>query len=122
VAVLVTRGEAILLVQRDNEPALGLWSLPGGYVDVGEDPVRAAVRECREETGLDVEIEALVDVLHAEGDTGADIVIVYTGTAAGGDLIAGDDARAAGYFPRQDLPPLAFTTTRRALQHWQHGD
>lgn len=119
VAVLVTQGENVLLVQRDNEPAQGLWSLPGGYVDAGEDPLQAAVRECCEETGLTIDIRGLLDVLHADGEAGADIVIVYEGEEVGGTLKAGDDARTVGFHPRNDLPPLAFTATRRALEHGQ---
>ena len=121
VAVLVVKREAILLVQRDNEPAEGLWSLPGGFVDAGEDPRAAAVRECREETGLQIRITGIVDIIHANEDGGADIVIVFTGVEEAGSLVAGDDARAAVFFAPKRFPELAFEATRRAIAAWQHA-
>jgi ADP-ribose pyrophosphatase YjhB (NUDIX family) len=93
-----------------------MWSFPAGFVDAGEDPMRAAERECLEETGLVVQATSLLDVIAGrEHERGADIVIVYTAQVTGGDLCAGDDADRVDYFPRGSLPPLAFQATRLAL-------
>ena len=62
-AVLVEDDGQVLLVRRANEPQRGLWTLPAGFVDAGEDPVLAAERECLEETGLRVKITGLLDVI-----------------------------------------------------------
>jgi 8-oxo-dGTP diphosphatase len=114
--VLVEIDGAVLLVKRGNEPQSGLWSFPAGFVDAWEDPARAAERECREETGLEVHVTALVDVIAGrEHSSGADIVIVYRAEITGGALSAGDDALEAAFFPRQSLPPLAFRATRLVL-------
>src|SRR5690606_11928467 len=79
--VFVTDGERVLLVQRAVNPQRGKWSLPAGYIDYGEDPREAAVREVEEETGLRVSISRLIDVLgpdsRAEGP--ASIVILFEG-------------------------------------------
>jgi ADP-ribose pyrophosphatase YjhB (NUDIX family) len=116
VEILVERGDEVLLVLRLNEPGQGMWSLPGGYMDADEDPARAAERECREETGLDVEITHLLDVLSdREFPNSADIVIAYAARIRGGILKAGDDAGQAEFFPRADLPPVAFRVARRVL-------
>ena len=53
-AVLVEQDGRVLLVRRVNEPYRGLWTLPAGFIDAGEDPAQAAERECLEETGLTV--------------------------------------------------------------------
>jgi 8-oxo-dGTP diphosphatase len=123
-ALLVTNSRNhILLARRAWEPQQGLWSLPAGFVDYGESPAEAAARECKEETGLAVEIQGLVDVIAGrEHARGADIVIVYRGRILGGDLVADDDAAEVGFFPLNDLPPLAFEATHRAVALWQEMD
>ena len=117
-AVLVEKDGAVLLVRRGIEPQAGLWSVPAGFIDAWEDPARAAERECREETGLEVQATALLDVIGGrEHSRGADIVIAYRAVIVGGTLQAGDDAAQAGFFPRSALPPLAFRATRVILSH-----
>jgi len=106
----------VLLNRRVNEPYRGKWSLPAGFVDAHEDPARAAERECLEETGLQVRVTGLLDVLAGrEHSHGADIFIVYIADIVGGMLQAGDDADDAAFFPLDHLPPLAFATTQCVL-------
>lgn len=115
-AVLVEQDGRILLVRRVNEPYQGLWTLPAGFVDAGEDPARAAERECLEETGLSVRVKRVLDVIAGrEHERGADIVIAYRGEVISGILSPGDDADAADWFTREELPPLAFTATQKIL-------
>lgn len=116
VAVLVEQEGKILLVQRANEPFRGLWTLPAGFVNAGEDPAAAAVRECLEETGLVVEITGLIEIVSGrEHPRGSDFVIFYTGQFADGQLRAADDAAAADWFERGKLPELAFKSTAHIL-------
>jgi ADP-ribose pyrophosphatase YjhB (NUDIX family) len=113
-AVLVIQDGAVLLVRRAVDPARGLWTLPAGFVDAGEDPAEAAARECLEETGLEVRITGLLDVLFGqEHPRGAHIVIFYRAEVAGGDLAPADDVDQAAFFKPNALPPLAFSTTQR---------
>lgn len=121
-AILATdQDRRLLLVLRGVEPQAGTWSLPAGFVDYGEAPDAAAIRECREETGLEVEILEIVDIIAGrEHARGADIVIIYRGRITGGDLQAADDAAEARFFaPGDNLPPLAFKATTRAVSYWQ---
>src|SRR6478672_6998818 len=60
--VLIERAGALLFIRRTVDPGRGLWCFPGGFVDFGEDPLQAAMRECREETGLVVEQLRLLEV------------------------------------------------------------
>lgn len=117
VAVLVEREDGrVLLVRRVNEPFKGLWTLPAGFVNAEEDPAVAAVRECREETGLSVEITGILCIRAGrEHSRGSDFVIFYRGQAQGGELRADDDADDAGWFERGNLPPLAFQSTKDVL-------
>ncbi len=116
VAVLVEQDHKVLLVRRANEPFRGLWSLPAGFVDAGEDPAEAAARECLEETKLRVRIVRLLDVIAGqEHPHGAHILIAYQGEIISGKAEPGDDADEVGFFYRDALPPLAFASTGRLL-------
>ena len=115
-AVLVEQEGKILLVRRANSPQRGLWTLPAGFVDAGEDPARAAERECAEETGLTVKVSSLLDVIAGqEHERGAHILIVYRADILDGELKAQDDVDRVAFFSRADLPSLAFSSTRRIL-------
>jgi ADP-ribose pyrophosphatase YjhB (NUDIX family) len=118
--VIVEDGGRVLLVRRRYEPRKGAWSLPAGFVDYGEDPAEAAVRECREETGLKVEITGLFDVVSGrEHARGADIVIVYRARLVGGQPRPSDDADQVSFFSPDALPTLAFQATERAVGLWR---
>ena len=118
VGVLVVHEGKILLVRRTMMPERGKWSIPAGFIDHGEDPEEVAVREAYEETNLRVEIEKLVDVYYNEptDEGGASIFILYRARLLGGEVEAGDDADAAGFFAPDELPELAFDSTRDALR------
>jgi ADP-ribose pyrophosphatase YjhB (NUDIX family) len=119
VAALVFRNDEILLVQRANEPFRGLWTLPAGFVDAGEDPVEAVIRECQEETGLQVRVKGLLDLLSGqEHARGAHLLIVYRAEPLAGDLHADDDALQARFFSLEELPPLAFSSTQKLIHRW----
>lgn len=116
--VLVEKDNQVLMVRRAFEPGKGLWTLPAGFVDAGEDPVLAAERECREETGLQVKVTGLLDVVYGlEHPRGAHILIVYGAEITSGDLKPADDVDMAGFFSRNELPPLAFKTTIKILNN-----
>jgi 8-oxo-dGTP diphosphatase len=115
-AALVEDADQVLLVRRIYPPFRDCWGLPAGFVNAYEDPARAAERECREETGLEVQVESLLQVITGrEHDLGADIILVYRCQVLGGTLQAGDDAGDAAFFQRDSLPPLAFRTTHSIL-------
>ena len=117
-AVLVEMDGCVLLVRRVNEPFRGLWTLPAGFVNGGEDPAEAAARECLEETGLSVRVTHVLEIIPGrEHERGADFVIVYHAEVVSGELVPADDADAAEWFPRDALPPLAFRATQQVLEN-----
>jgi len=115
--VLVIQRERVLLVRRAGEPFRGLWTLPAGFVNSGEDPAEAAARECLEETGLSVRVTRVFDIIAGkEHPRGADFVIVYAAEIISGEMQAEDDADAVDWFAKSNLPPLAFRATQKVLQ------
>jgi 8-oxo-dGTP diphosphatase len=85
----------------------GTWALPGGFLEVGETPAEAAVREAREETGLAVRLGELLGSFCGGGSRGGVIFLCYRAMVRGGRLAAGDDATDAGFFPLEE-PPRPF--------------
>ncbi|WP_119066536.1 NUDIX domain-containing protein [Rubrobacter indicoceani] len=97
VDIVLEQAGGVVLIQRKNEPFKGRWCLPGGFVDVGESVESAAVREMKEETGLDVRIVRLVGVYSdPERDPrGHSVTVAFLAGKVGGRLRADDDAADA---------------------------
>jgi len=108
----------IVLVKRAIEPGYGKWVYPGGYVDRGELVRDAALREAREEAGLQVRLERLINVYSYPGR--APVVIVYAATIVGGTLMVDDEGLEARFFRAEEIPwdDLAFPSTHDALREY----
>lgn len=118
VAVLIARDGSILLGRRGpgtREP--GKWSFPAGFVERGERVEDAAVREAREETGLDIELGPLVGLFSSSGE--AVVLAVYAAAAISGEPGAGDDLTELAWFPLATLPELAFPRDIQIIEAWQ---
>tara|TARA_B100000315_G_scaffold212633_1_gene210104 strand:+ start:655 stop:1140 length:486 start_codon:yes stop_codon:yes gene_type:complete len=113
---IVERDGQVLMVRRNVQPGIGLWSIPGGYVDRGEVVEEAAVREVLEETGLDVEVIRLLGLYSERGQPV--IVAAFAARETGGKLKAGPETLDVGFFSTDNLPPLAFPRDREILHLW----
>ncbi len=116
--IIADENHRIVLVRRRIEPGSGKWVFPGGYVDRGESLVEAAIREAREECGLTVRIDRLVNLYSYPGRTV--IIVVYAATALGGILRPDEESSEAALFERTEIPwdELAFQSTRDALRDY----
>lgn len=119
VVIFATEANRMVLVKRGSWPEKGKWALPAGFVDFGEAPENAAIREMKEETGLDITIERFMQL--SFDPISQAIVLLYKAAITGGALKADDDAMDARWFTREDLPELAFDTTHQAVKAWQSG-
>ena len=124
VGTIITAGSGdnrIVLVRRAIEPGYGLWVFPGGYVDRGEEVTAAARREAREEAGLEVRLDGLVNIYsYAERPL---IIIVYSATWIGGELCTDEECLEARLFSPEEIPwpELAFRSTHDALHDYLEG-
>ena len=105
------------MVKRGPEATrAGHWSIPAGFMDYGEDVREAGARELLEETGLEVEVGDVIQVVTNFHDPAKLAVgIWFEGRVVGGSLEAGDDAEEAAWFRLEDLPELAFDTDRALI-------
>ncbi len=114
VSVVVVRHGQVLLVRRVNPPA-GVWSLPGGKVELGEEVRQAALRELAEETGIDARIDTLLDCIDIINRTAGGavenhfIISVFLARWLGGEAVAGDDASDVLWADGDDLKRLQMT-------------
>ena len=119
VGVVVEKDGGIVLGKRNHDPKIGCWSFPSGFVDAGEVPEDAAVREVEEETGILVKLDRLLGVYARPGERV--IFLAYAGRAIGGELQAGEECTEVGVFPADRLPELAFPNDGAILTAWSSG-
>jgi 8-oxo-dGTP diphosphatase len=114
-SAVIFRGDEVLLVERGEGAARGLWSLPGGHIEPGETRVAAAARELKEETGVEAAILGLVDTIDfiirdASGQLVAHYLIAaHYGAWRSGEPVAASDSRDARFVPLADLGTYRLT-------------
>jgi len=119
--IIQSQNGRIVLVRRAIEPGYGKWVFPGGYVDRGEALTSAATREAREECGLDVRLDALVNIYSYAGR--APVIVVYAATATGGTLCVDDESLEVLEWDIETIPwnDLAFRSTHEGLRDYLNG-
>lgn len=120
---LVVRNGKVLLIRRTIEPFRGHWDIPGGFCEVDEHPAEAALREVREETGLEIELTGLLGLWLDEYAGSTTLNIYYLARPMTRRVHAGDDADGAAWFAPTALPRrVAFANGHLALEAWIAGD
>ncbi|KQY75149.1 NUDIX hydrolase [Brevundimonas sp. Root1423] len=118
VGVVCLRGDEVLLIRRGTPPRQGEWSLPGGRIEPGERAVDAALRELREETGVEAEITGLIDVVDGVFPEARRhyVLIDYAARWMSGEPLAGDDATEARFVPLDEVEALvSWSETHRII-------
>ncbi len=116
---LVIEHGKVLLLRRGLPPQIGRWTFPGGYVDLGETPAQAALRETAEEVGLTAQLGRLLGV-YADPANPQAAVVVYLAESGAGEPSVSSEATEVRYFAADEIPwdEVAFRTTRDALKDW----
>ena len=119
--IIQAQNGRLVLVRRAIEPCYGKWVFPGGYVDRGEPLTSAAIREAHEECGLDVRLDALVNIYSYPGR--APVIVVYAATAGGGTLRVDEESLEAAELETSAIPweALAFRSTHEGLRDYLDG-
>jgi 8-oxo-dGTP diphosphatase len=123
VGVVCLKGDQVLLIRRGTPPRLNQWSLPGGRLEWGEATMDAALRELKEETGVDARLLGLIDVVDGvfPARPGGEItrhyvLIDYAARWIAGEPQAGDDAAEARFVSRDEAMALVeWDETRRVI-------
>jgi len=115
--VLTDADDRLLLVKRSVDPKKGFWCLPGGFMELGETPEKAALRELEEETGLTGRIRMLLGVTSTNSPQYNTVLMVgYLIQEYSGTLAPGDDASDAAYFNYDRLPEVAFESHMKFIR------
>jgi ADP-ribose pyrophosphatase YjhB (NUDIX family) len=119
VGAVIVHNKQIVLIKRGNEPSRGKWTIPGGLVELAESPEDAVVREGKEETGLDVDTPALIDVVSnvdwdEQGKVKYHYVIIdYLVHVKGGSAVAASDALELRWVPFDEVEGYDLTASFR---------
>ncbi len=117
--MVINSQNALLLVKRSVEPKVGFWCLPGGFIELGESPEKAALRELKEETGLSGQIDQLLGVTTDTSERYDTVLMIgYLVKDFSGSLKAGDDAAEVKYFHPDSLPEIAFNSHREFIREY----
>lgn len=108
VDAVAIKGSEVLLIHRGKEPWKGMLAFPGGFVDKGEDPEVAVLRELKEECGIDGEVVRLLCVRgNSDRDPRGHVVSIAYIVSAVGEPIAGDDAASAAWYQISEVREMA---------------
>ena len=110
----------IVMIKRGRPPSKGKWAFPSGFIELGETPKEAALREMEEESGVRGDIIDLIGVYYEQSKVWGDLlVIMYLVNVPSGEVRAGDDAVEARLFTKDEVPRFRFMSFRQSWERAQ---
>lgn len=115
--IIAIREGKVLLIKRGIEPGKGFWVPPSGFVESGETPEDACLRELKEETGMTGEVKKIIGTWLEKTETYGDVIVmIYLVEIKSGELKPGDDAEDARFFELEKTPDLHFDCFKKAME------
>jgi len=110
VSILIANNNKVLLGKRNSSPGKGQWAIPSGYIEFNDDFISTAIQETKEETGLEVEIKSILNVISSFFSPSFHFLVIYVEAhIVAGEPVAGDDLDEVKWFPVSGpLPEMAF--------------
>ena len=121
---IIVKDNKILLQRRSDN---GMWGLPGGIMEMGETYHEGALREIKEETGLDIELDYLVGIYHNKdqrwpsGDMAHVICAVFKAHIISGELTIDSESLELKFFSKEKLPSIASIDHKMAINDYFNG-
>ena len=107
IAYTVNSNDELLVVRRAHEPACNEWSLPGGFLEAGEEAHEGCLRELMEETSLEGKIDSLIGIYHREVELyGSLLVLAYRVVVADDSIAINHELLDAGFYPHHLIPEI----------------
>jgi len=121
---VAVKGKKVLLIKRGVPPVKGMWASPSGFIEIGETPEEACLRELKEETGIPGEIVKLIGVLRIEDKEiyGDMLIIAYLVKVKDGELTPGDEVEDARFFDIADLPEYYLNIFKDVIEEIQNEE
>ena len=121
-AVARNKEGKFVLVKRAIAPGAGKWALPGGFVEIGETPEEACLRELKEETGLEGHIRRLIGVYTQQSRYYDTVIIIgYEVDVTGGNLALSDEVKELKFVSSDNIPFIPFSSHRKILETFLAG-
>ncbi len=117
--VVCFRGGEVLLIRRGTPPRVGEWSMPGGRLEPGEDPADAALRELKEETGVDARLLGLIEIVDTVMGDPPRLYLLhdYAAVWLAGEPVGADDAQEAAFVPLAEaIERVSWSETARIIE------
>ena len=123
VSIAINDKNEVLVARRNLEPGLGEWAFPGGFIETGETAEESCLRELKEETGIEGEVEDLIGAYIQRTEEYGDLIVLgYRVKTLSSNIIINDEVKEAKFISWDKLPYIPFSTHREMAKRFLRED